>query len=171
MGKISSYKHCFVIQMCQPQEQKTLFWGPAWKAVGGPVSLVWILKVLCQCFVNVSRCCDRCCCWCCWCRLSIFHFNRDANLWRSKIWRFFPSGLPTPPPSINLPTPPPLLSPPPLNAPTHPPAAPSESKNILPPLWIWGKTGYLCQEFLLVNRRSNQTIGYMAMIAKGSHFV
>ena len=46
---------------------------------------------------------------------------------------FFPVGLPTPPPSINLPTPPPLLSPP-LNAPTHPPAAPSEYKNILPPL-------------------------------------
>ena len=57
---------------------------------------------------------------------------------------------------------------PPLNAPTHHPAAPSGYKNILPPLWICGKTGYLCQEFLLVKRRSNQTIGYMAMIAKGS---
>ena len=99
-------------------------------------------------------------------------YSRDANLWRSKIWRFFPADLSTPPPSINLPTPPPLLfPPPPLNAPTHSPAAPSAYKNILPPLWICGKTGYLCQEFLLVNRRSNQTIGYMAMIAKGSHFV
>ena len=76
---------------------------------------------------------------------------------------------------VSPPLPQPTHSPspplPPLNAPTHPPVAPSEYKNILPPLWICGKTGYLRQEFLLVNRRSNQTIGYMAMIAKESHFV
>ena len=47
-------------------------------------------------------------------------YPRDANLWRSKIWRFFPAGLPTPPPSINLLTPPPLLSPPPPLKRTHP---------------------------------------------------
>ena len=52
---------------------------------------------------------------------------RDANLWRFKIWRFYPSGLPTPPPSINLPTPPPLLSTPPPKR-THP--SPSSSFRI-----------------------------------------
>ena len=74
----------------------------------------------------------------------------------------------SPPLPLDQPTHSPSPLPPPLNAPTHPPAAPSEYKNILPPLWICGKTEYLCQEFLLVNRRSNQTIGYMAMIAKES---
>ena len=41
---------------------------------------------------------------------------RDANLWRSKIWRFFPSGLPTPPPWSSYPLPSPHLPPK-----THPP--------------------------------------------------
>ena len=90
-----------------------------------------------------------------------------------KFGDFFHPVSPPLPPRSTYPLHLPSSSPPPKkkNAPTHPPAAPSEYKNILPPLWICGKTGYLCQESLLVNRRSNQTIGYMAMIAKGIHFV
>ena len=106
------------------------------------------------------------------CPSYTWNSHRDANLWRSKIWRFFPFGLPTPPPSINLPTPPPFLFPPPPKR-IHP-----FPQQLLQNTRIFchhcefaGKTGYLCQEFLLVNWRSNQTIGYMAMIAKGSHFV
>ena len=52
---------------------------------------------------------------------------RDANLWRSKIWRFFPSGLPTPPPRSTYPLPLPS-PPPPTTKHTHP--SPSSSFRI-----------------------------------------